>query len=418
VHSRSTPFLRTISCEKSQKKTTIAKHAGYILVPVVSLALLMRVSTMAKLPPYHPTFYIILLCLSASLGVHSALAPNHDSSPNSCNSTQVGGTTDAGESSQHNGYRHVAYYVVSSTIPATASACEPLTNPWNYAIYARDHPPQDVPADKLTHLLYAFANIHPVTGEISLSDANADTDKRFSTDSTGEIGNNLFGCLKQIYLLKKRNRNLKVLLSIGGGSSNASFAVPASTPEGRRRFAQSAVAMLKDLPFDGLDVDWEYPETPEQGCHLAELLAVTRKEMDDYAASLPSKPHFSLTIASPAGPQNFPNLPFREIDSHLDFWNLMAYDYAGPWDKVAAHQANIFPSESSPQGTPFSTDDAINHYIGQGVSADKIVMGMPLYGRAFQRTAGPGASFSGVGGGSFVGQDGVWSYKVRSCHMS
>jgi chitinase len=64
------------------------------------------------------------------------------------------------------------------------------------------------------------------------------------------------------------------------------------------------------------------------------------------------------------------------------------------------------------------TDDAINHYIGQGVSADKIVMGMPLYGRAFQRTAGPGASFSGVGGGSFVGQVGVWSYKVRSCHMS
>lgn len=205
-----------------------------------------------------------------------------------------------------------------------------------------------------------------------------------------------------------------MLLSIGGGSSKAAFAVPASTPEGRRRFAQSAVGMLKDLPFDGLDVDWEYPETLQQGHDLAELLAATRKELDDYAASLPSKPHFPLTIASPAGPQNFPNLPFREIDSHLDFWNLMAYDYAGPWDKVAAHQANVFPSKSAPLETPFSTDDAINHYISQGIPADKIVMGMPLYGRAFQRTAGPGASFSGVGNGSFVGQDGVWSYKVRS----
>jgi GH18 family chitinase len=206
-------------------------------------------------------------------------------------------------------------------------------------------------------------------------------------------------------------------LSIGGGSSKAAFAVPASTPEGRRRFAQSAVAMLKDLPFDGLDVDWEYPETPQQGHDLAELLAVTRKELDDYAVSLPSKPHFPLTIASPAGPQNFPNLPFREIDSHLDFWNLMAYDYAGSWDKVAAHQANLFPSESAPQETPFSTDEAINYYISQGISADKIVMGLPLYGRTFQRTAGPGASFSGVGNGSLVGQDGVWSYKVRSRHL-
>lgn len=176
--------------------------------------------------------------------------------------------------------------------------------------------------------------------------------------------------------------------------------------------------MLKDLPFDGLDVDWEYPNTPEQGHDLAKLLAVTREELDDYAASLPSKPHFSLTIASPAGPQNFPNFPFREIDRHLDFWNLMAYDYAGPWDKVAAHQANVYVSKSTPQETPFSTDDAVKHYESQGVSAGKIVMGMPLYGRAFQKTNGPGTPFSGVGSGSFVGQDGLWSYKVRAHHIS
>lgn len=349
--------------------------------------------------------------------MHSALAPSHSSSLSSRNSTKVENTAGTGKASQRVGYRHVAYYVVSSLIPAILSACGPLTGLRNYAIYARDHLPQDVPADKLTHLLYAFANVHSDTGEVSLSDAWADTDIHFPTDSADDIGVNLFGCLKQIYLLKKRNRNLKVLLSVGGWSSKTAFAVPASTPEGRQRFAQSAVAMLRDLPFDGLDIDWEYPETPQQGHDLAELLAAIRKQLDDYADSLPSKPHFHLTIASPAGPQNFPNLPFREIDSHLDFWNLMAYDYAGPWGGVAAHQANVFPSESAPQETPFSTDDAINHYMRQGISANKIVMGMPLYGRTFQRTAGSGASFSGVGKGSFVGQDGVWSYKVRSRRM-
>jgi chitinase len=96
----------------------------------------------------------------------------------------------------------------------------------------------------------------------------------------------------------------------------------------------------------------------------------------------------------------------------------MAYDYAGPWDKVAAHQANVYVSKSAPQETPFSTDDAVKHYESQGVSAGKIVMGMPLYGRAFQKTNGPGTAFSGVGSGSFAGQDGVWSYKVRTHHVS
>lgn len=377
------------------------------------LTALKRIPTMTKLTPCHSAFYMILLYLFASLGVHSALALNHNPSSSSCVTSHAGSAANTSETSQHIAYRHVAYYVVSRMFPGTPFANDPLTELQNYAIYGRDYPPQDVPADRLTHLLYAFANVHPETGEVFLSDANADTNRRLPTDSTNGTGTNLFGNLKQIYLLKKRNRNLKVLLSIGGASSKDSFAVPASTPEGRQKFAQSAVTLLRDLPLDGLDVDWEYPETPQQGHDLAELLAVTRSQLDDYAASLPSKPYFSLTIASPAGPQNFPNFPFQEIDNHLDFWNLMAYDYAGSWDKKAAHQANVFHSEAAPEGTPFSTDDAINYYVSQGVPADKIVMGIPLYGRAFQKTAGPGDAFDGVGSGSFAGQDGVWSYKVR-----
>ncbi|KAK0746075.1 family 18 glycosyl hydrolase [Schizothecium vesticola] len=278
----------------------------------------------------------------------------------------------------------------------------------NWGIYGSDYQPQQLPASEISQVLYAFADI-AADGEVKGSDPYADTEKRYPTDSWNDVGNNAYGCIKQLYLIKKKHRHLKVLLSIGGWSYSSRFPPMAATEAGRQRFASSAVKLMGDWGFDGLDIDWEYPANPSEAQDFVLLLQACRRALDAYAAQHAPGYRFRLTIATSAGAQHYRTLNVPAMDASLDAWHIMAYDYAGSWDATTGHQANLFASASNPAATKFSTEQAVRDYLAAGVAPHKLVLGMPLYGRAFQATAGPGQSYSGVGAGG--AEPGVWLYR-------
>jgi len=175
------------------------------------------------------------------------------------------------------------------------------------------------------------------------------------------------------------------------------------SPAHRTRFVHSAIRILEDYGLDGLDIDYEYPGNDEQARGYVELLRELRYALDEHASRKGANYRFLLTIAAPCGPSHFEKLYVREMDEVLDFWNLMAYDYAGSWESVSGHQANVY-------GGAMNTQRAIDFFTSRGVPRQKLIIGIPLYGRSFMNTAGPGAPFSGVGPGSW--EQGTYDYRA------
>lgn len=241
------------------------------------------------------------------------------------------------------------------------------------------------------------------------SDPYADTEKKLGgikkrdTEAQGNID--------QIYTMKQKNRNMKVLLSIGGFSYSQAgkFGPASSTVDGRRRFAHSAVKLMANWGFDGIDVDWEYPKDNREAADFVTLLKDTRYELNRYAKDNKQDYRYLLTVAASAGPSYYKLLKLKDMDEFVDSWNLMAYDYAGAWDKTTGHQANVFPDPSNTASTKFNTEQAVDDYIAAGIAPDKLNLGFPLYGRSFTQTDGMGKEFTGVGKGSI--EPGVWLYK-------
>lgn len=161
--------------------------------------------------------------------------------------------------------------------------------------------------------------------------------------------------------------------------------------------------------MDGVDIDWEYPENDTEAKNFVLLVKEVRDALDRYAYMNSQDYHYLLTVASSAGPEHYKQMDLKGMDPYLDAWHLMAYDYAGSWDKTTGHQANVNPDAKDMAATKFNTEQAVKDYVDSGINPSKIILGMPLYGRSFADTDGLGKPFSGPGKGTT--EKGVWLYR-------
>ena len=75
---------------------------------------------------------------------------------------------------------------------------------------------------------------------------------------------------------------------------------------------------------------------------------------------------YQLTVASPGGIDKLANYDLAGMSEHLDFFNVMAYDYHGAWENTTNHQAALYGN----QGDVYNVDYTIQQYLNAGVSAE------------------------------------------------
>ncbi len=241
-----------------------------------------------------------------------------------------------------------------------------------YVAGYEDFDPSRVDANKLTHINYAFANI-------------VDGKPKFELDIDSIK-------ISKVIALKKTNPNLKVLYSIGGWVWSDKFSHVAAYQETREQFAISSVKLMKKHGFDGVDLDWEYPGQraednafrPSDKENFTLLLAEIRKQLNKISKT--NGANYLLTIATGADQAYINYTDLGKAHEYLDFINVMCYDYYHGWHFQTGHHANLYPSNKE-RFKGNSGQEAINRHIKEGVPANKLVMGIPFYGRQWEKVA-------------------------------
>ena len=311
-----------------------------------------------------------------------------------------------------------------------------------WGVYGRNYHVMDMPASKLTHILYGFI---PVCGpnqslqqanasgysvlvqqcagkqnyEVVVHDKYAALEKSYPGDKWDDPIRGNFG---QLIKLKQANPHLKIIPSIGGWTLSDPFYSMANSATNRAVFVNSVVNFLRTYDFfDGADIDWEFPGGGGANGALGSasdrqayvyLMRDLRQGLDTLEAETGRE--YELTSAVGAAPSKIDAVNYAGAEGYMDYIFAMTYDFYGAWSGELGHHAGLFDYAANLH-EGFDGASAINNLIAAGVPARKLVLGAAMYGRGWKGVTGAQLDnpFSGQGNGPAKGtwENGVLDYK-------
>ena len=295
----------------------------------------------------------------------------------------------------------------------------------DWGVYGRDFQVKDLDtggaANRLTHLVYAFGQVNG--GRCAPADAWADYQKPISAGrSVDGIADRpdapLRGNFGQLRRLEAKHPGLKVIWSFGGWSGSAGFTDAARHPAA---FAASCHALVDDPRwsglFDGIDLDWEYPNACGEQCDtsgpdaLPRLLGALRTAFGPGAV---------LSAAVPADTGKLARADYRAAAGQADWLSAMTYDYFGTGadggdDTTDQHRTEPHSPLTTYPGIPRADATAsatVDKLLSMGVPAGKLLLGIGFYGRGWTgvTATGPGGTASGPAAGRY--ENGLEDYEI------
>lgn len=289
---------------------------------------------------------------------------------------------------------------------------------WQYDNANNPYTVKDIPADKLTHVIYAFLSMcGPHTGASEKVQAQVaaackgkapftaivvDQEAAFDVDF-GKVSVDVpyKGHFAQLAELKKHHPTLTILPSFGGWTMSEPFHAMAKDDAAVKHFASSAVELIAKYDFfDGIDLDWEYPGggglttspwSPETKLSdeekalereaFTKLVKALRGELDVLAKKTGRE--YELSSAVGVGPKAA-QIDWSAVAPLMNNMFAMTYDFLGGWGKQTGHLTNLHATDRSVWG--MGADVFINQMIDHGIPKDKLVLGAAYYGRGWEGT--------------------------------